>query len=149
MNINNFYITDITKLTTTYNNDIISTLNELSNTCSPYDKSQFESLKIYLNDTPTHKIWLISGNGEHIGMITTILEPKIIHHFGYVLHIEDFVIREKFRGQGIGKYVLSKIKDYAQSVHAYKIILNCSRENIGFYEKSGFSQKNVEMSMYL
>lgn len=149
MNLQNITLTDITKLTNAHNKNIITTLNELSNTCSLYHDSQFESLKIFLDDTPTHKIWLISVNGEHVGMITTILEPKIIHHFGYVLHIEDFVIREKFRGQGIGKYVLSKIKDYAQSVHAYKIILNCSPHNIGFYEKSGFSQKNVEMSMYL
>jgi glucosamine-phosphate N-acetyltransferase len=149
MNLPDITLTDITKLTNTHNKNIISILNELSNTCNPYNDSQFETLKLYLNDTPTHKIWLISENGEHIGIITTILEPKIIHHFGYVLHIEDFVIREKFRGSGIGKYVLHKIKEYAQSVHAYKIILNCSQENIRFYEKSGFTQKNVEMSMYL
>lgn len=143
---------DLTKVSGIINEtNIIELLSQLSNTCKPFQEQQFETLRIYLRENPCHKIWCVSNNDtdELIGMVTTILEPKIIHGFSYVVHIEDVVIGEKWRGYGFGKEVLEHIKQYSHSVHAYKIILNCSENVASFYEKSGFTQKNVEMSLYL
>lgn len=148
--MSNIKLIDITKINSNViRENVYELLSQLSNTIGYSTKQQFETLLIYLRTTQTHKIWCVYYDDEMIGILTTLLEPKIIHGFGYVLHVEDFIIHQKWRGCGFGKKVMDKIREYANSVHAYKIILNCSEENIGFYEKCGFSQKNVEMSLYL
>ena len=148
--MSNIKLKDITKIY-----DIVVRLNacellsQLSDTFSDYTQHQFDTFIMYLRTTQTHKIWCVYYDDEMIGIVTTLLEPKIIHSFGYVVHVEDFVIHKKWRGCGFGRKVMDKIKEYAQSAHAYKIILNCNEENIGFYEKCGYMHKNNEMSLYL
>ena len=76
------------------------------------------------------------------------IETKIIHNFGKVAHIEDVIVDNTYRGKGLGKMLVQKCIDYAQKLDCYKIILNCSDENIPFYEKCGFSKKENEMTLY-
>ena len=86
---------------------------------------------------------------EHIiGSVTIFIETKIIHNFGKVAHIEDVIVDNTYRGKGLGKVLVQKGIDYAQKHDCYKIILNCSDENIPFYEKCGFSKKENEMVLY-
>ena len=47
--------------------------------------------------------------------------------------------------RGLGKMLIEKLKDLAVEKGCYKTILNCSEDNIGFYEKCGFYQKEVQM----
>ena len=64
-------------------------------------------------------------------------------------HIEDIIIDKNHRGKGYGKILLNKIIEKSKKYGCYKIILYCEEKNVGFYEKNGFQQKNVEMSLYL
>jgi glucosamine-phosphate N-acetyltransferase len=63
-------------------------------------------------------------------------------------HIEDVVVDEEYQKKGFGKKLTEYCKQYAFENGCYKVILNCSKENIEFYEKCGFQQKNFEMSYY-
>ena len=83
-----------------------------------------------------------------VGSVTIFIETKLIHNFGKVAHIEDVIVDNKCRGKGLGKMLLQKSIDYALIHDCYKIILNCSDENIPFYEKCGFSKKENEMTLY-
>jgi ribosomal protein S18 acetylase RimI-like enzyme len=83
-----------------------------------------------------------------IGSVTIFIETKIIHNFGKVAHVEDVIVDNTYRGKGLGKMLVQKCIDYAQKHDCYKIILNCSDENIPFYEKCGFSKKENEMVLY-
>ena len=78
-----------------------------------------------------------------------LIEPKIIHDFRSVCHVEDFAIDDAYRGLGIGRIVLEKIKNLAQTYNCYKIILNCNNLVTGFYEKCGYVKTNEQMAMYL
>jgi len=83
-----------------------------------------------------------------VGSVTIFIETKLIHNFGKVAHVEDVIIDNTYRGKGLGKMLVQKCIDYARIHDCYKIILNCSDENIPFYEKCGFSKKENEMALY-
>lgn len=76
-----------------------------------------------------------------VGSVTIFIEAKLIHNFGKVAHIEDVIVDNTCRGKGLGKMLVQTCIDYAKIHYCYKIILNCSDENIPFYEKCGFSKK--------
>jgi glucosamine-phosphate N-acetyltransferase len=84
-----------------------------------------------------------------LGSGTIIYEPKIIHGCKNVGHIEDIVVHEKYRGQGIAQKILEKLTEAASNKNCYKVILDCKKDLITFYEKSGFRQNNFQMSKYL
>ena len=97
----------------------------------------------------THIYVLENSENQLIGMGTLLIESKLIHGGSKVAHIEDVVIDKKYQGNGYGKILINNLIEKAKKFKCYKIILNCNEKNIGFYEKAGFQQKNVEMSLYL
>ena len=80
---------------------------------------------------------------------TIIIEPKIIRGGKNVGHIEDIVVDEKFRGQGIAQILLNKLIEFGKENNCYKLILDCSDKNIKVYEKNGFEKKESQMVLYL
>jgi len=58
--------------------------------------------------------------------------------------IEDVVVDPGVRGFGVGKLLIDKCCEVARDT-AYKCILNCSEDNIKFYEKCGFTRNEVQM----
>ena len=80
-----------------------------------------------------------------VGCVTYLIEQKIQRGFSCVMHIEDVVTDTNHRGKGISKMLLNKAVSIAQENNCYKVILDCSEENVTFYEKIGFSKKEFQM----
>lgn len=80
-----------------------------------------------------------------VGMGTLLIERKLIHNCSCVGHIEDVVVHEKYRNMNFGKKIIDELLSIAKDKQAYKVILNCNSEKIGFYQKCGFHKSNVEM----
>lgn len=59
--------------------------------------------------------------------------------------IEDVAVSRHAGSRGVGTMLIEKLKELAIEKKCYKTILNCSEDNIGFYEKCGFYQKEVQM----
>ena len=105
--------------------------------------------KIVSELPPNHNIFVyLNENKKVIGMITLIIEQKLIHGGKCVGHIEDFVVDEMYRGNGIGKKMLDYCKEYAKKNNCYKIILDCNDNMKVFYERNGFIDKTNGMSLY-
>ena len=66
-----------------------------------------------------------------------------------VMHVEDVVVQKSKRGKNVGKQLIQFLIDLAKRRNCYKIILNCDETVKKFYEKCGFLNKNLEMSIYL
>lgn len=106
----------------------------------------------------TKKLELIESSGIYIVVIelkdriiatgTLVLEHKFIHGLSAVGHIEDIVVDSSYRGQGFGVKIIEHLVAKSKEQLCYKVILDCSNDNIGFYEKCGFIVKGVQMSMY-
>ena len=86
-----------------------------------------------------------SGDKVMVAIGTIFIEHKLIHNCSYVGHIEDIVVHEKYRNMSFGKSLIDYLVNIAKERQAYKVILNCSEEKIGFYQKCGFYKSNVEM----
>ena len=111
-------------------------------------KEDFEKHIDNINNNNIQQIILIIYNDELIGSGTIFKLVKI--HNNPIGQIEDVIIKEEYRGKGLGKLIIEKlteigIKDYC----CYKIILNCLDKNINFYKKCNYEQVGVEMKYML
>jgi glucosamine-phosphate N-acetyltransferase len=95
-----------------------------------------------------HLIYVIEDNNKIIASGTLLIENKFIHNCSKVGHIEDIVVDKKYRGHGLGKQIVNYLVDKSKELNCYKVILNCNEYNKPFYEKMGFTNKNIEMSKY-
>ena len=84
-----------------------------------------------------------------VGAGTLLLELKFIHKCGSVGHVEDVVVAERCRGKQLGKLIVDALVEEARRAKCYKIILDCAEKNVQFYERCGFSKKELQMVIYL
>ena len=105
-----------------------------------------------LKSIPAHYYIIViedtaSSNIAAAGSI--VVEHKFVHKNGLAGHIEDIVVNERYRGKNFGKWIIEQLKVIGERVGCYKIILDCSDKNVPFYEKCGFTKKEVEMVWYI
>ncbi len=131
------------------NEKYLNLLNQLNNTIdyNCISKNALENFISSLNEE--HQIIVIEDiEKDIIGTGTILIERKILHNMSKVAHIEDIVIDKNKRGSGLGFKIINYLVDIAKEKNCYKVILNCSEENVPFYEKCGFKQKSKQMSLY-
>lgn len=81
---------------------------------------------------------------ELVGFGVIVYEYKL--RGGIVGHIEDIVVKDKYKGKGIGKRLIEELIKLGRKKKCYKYTLACSKENIGFYESCGFKINGINMS---
>jgi len=125
--------------------EILNLLSQLT-TCTLMDQDRFE--KIIFNLKDNHNIYVYIKDNKVVGIITLLIEQKLIHNGACVAHIEDLVVDKEYTGKGIaGELINFCLSKLSSDVH-YKVILNCTEELKPFYEKFGFTQKNIQMAKY-
>lgn len=107
--------------------------------------SRAEQILDFILPNPVYNIFVAEIKGKIVGSITLLLERKLIHNGGIVGHIEDVVVAKEYSGKGIGSELIGFALGAAKSKKCYKVILNCSREFMPFYEKFGFKEYGVQM----
>ena len=128
-------------------NGFFETLSNLSQV-GQISQDTEEAAKILdsIEENNISKIYVAVGNnGQIIGSITLLVEQKFIHNGGKVGHIEDVVTRKEYSGKGIGSALVQKCIEAAKEKKCYKVVLDCSLDNIAFYEKAGFQKHEVSM----
>jgi glucosamine-phosphate N-acetyltransferase len=91
---------------------------------------------------------ITSPSGQIVATGTLLVERKFIRGCGLAGHIEDIVVDGEQRGRNLGKILLDRLKSLAQEIGCYKVILDCERDRVGFYEKCGFTEKGSQMTVY-
>jgi glucosamine-phosphate N-acetyltransferase len=62
-------------------------------------------------------------------------------HTNPIGQIEDVVIDKNYRGLGYGKLLIDFLVKFGkEKTTCYKIVLNCTQENLEFYHKCGFKE---------
>ena len=103
-----------------------------------------------INSQDGHVFVAVTGYGNDekiIGTTTVLVEQKFIRSGARVAHIEDVSTRKEFEGHGVAKAVMSHAISYARERGCYKVILDCSDETKGFYERLGFRANENHMRL--
>jgi len=131
-----------------YYKDYLTLLKQL--TIVEKKKINFIQFKNFVNNLSNkHIIIIIEDNNKIIGSGTLLIENKVIHNMGLVAHIEDIVIHNNYKKQGLGKKIIDELINISIQSNCYKIILDCNEKNVNFYQNSGFKQKEIQMVKYL
>ena len=126
--------------------DIFGLLESLTS-APTIDKKVYDFIVANLGNN--HKIFLYIKDEIVVGIVTILIEQKLIHNASKVAHIEDLIVDKAYRNQGIASALLKKCIDISQENKCYKIILNCDKSLIKFYEKSEFVATETQMRYYL
>ena len=140
------YIRKLQKEDVTPDGDFIRILGQLS----PINDEKWATCDYsslwdqYARQTHTHVI-VVVDNDMVIGTGSIFIEQKFLRAGGIVGHIEDVVVDKTTRSTGVGRRITDHLVDIAKSNSCYKVILNCSDHNVGFYDKCGFHLSGNEM----
>lgn len=132
-----------------YNRGFLELLEQLTTVnAMSINKIDFNLQVKELNKNPGHLIIVMIDKNQIIATGCIFIERKFIHTMGKVGHIEDVVVHKNYRNKGLGKEIINTLVEFARRIECYKVILDCSEENISFYENCGFEKKGIEMSKY-
>ena len=107
-------------------------------------------LSIVDNLNSNHHIYIYQNYDKvPIGIITLIIEQKLIHSGSCVGHIEDLVVDSGYNGRGIATELINHCVQIAKDNNCYKVILDCKEELIPFYNKNNFKQQGSCMRIDL
>jgi glucosamine-phosphate N-acetyltransferase len=124
--------------------DTLSNLAPIGNLINQHKRAKMILSEI--RSYPFYNIFVaVREDGELIGSVTILIEQKFIHDGAKVGHIEDVVTRKEYQGRGVGKALVLKALDFARQKKCYKVVLDCSKTNVEFYEKLGFKQHEISM----
>jgi len=83
-----------------------------------------------------------------VGVGSVFMERKFLRGLGVVGHIEDIAVDKNMQGHKLGLRIIQALTAISEGQGAYKTILNCSTDNIPFYKKCGYEEKEHEMAKY-
>lgn len=111
--------------------------------------SEFVEAGISSNDWAC---WVAEENGDivshiYVRRIRKIPKPKRSwDEIGYVTNVYT---KPQYRGKGIGKHLMEKVKEWAVECDLELLIVWPSERAVPFYEREGFSVKNEIMELIL
>lgn len=126
-------------------NDFIDYIDLLSQ-LTQVGETSVEKFKQFVSEQDhRQKTLVLEIDGKIRGCLTILIENKVARSHSKVMHIEDVVTHTEWRGKGISRKLIDRAKEISKEVGCYKVILNCSEENLGFYKHLGFIQKEYGM----
>lgn len=131
----------IRKLNNSYDdyNQFFVLINQFRETSFTYEEfSNLISNKI--------NVYIIEENSLIIAAATIYYEYKFIFNCCYNAHIEDVIVDINHRRKGYGKILISFLLNLARNNKCLKLTLNCSDDNIKFYESCGLEKRGNQMS---
>ena len=85
---------------------------------------------------------VVEINNIIVGVASLYIIEKLTRKMGL---IEDVAVDSNYRGKGIGIKLIQNLTSEAKDMGCDKIVLNSSKDNISFYEKSGFKVNEIQM----
>jgi GNAT superfamily N-acetyltransferase len=130
--------------------ELYSLLTQLM-TKGPLDRDRMEKAFRELLGEDTVRIGVFDDGQELLGMVTVSVHATL-HHFGRVAIVDEMVVTENARGQGVGKALMNWAKEQAIDMGADALELHSAefRNNAhAFYEALGFQHKGSVFSTKL
>lgn len=134
-------------------NDILYLLNQLSSFSEEDKKISQENLSQVMQkiiENGNHYLIIAEKDNEIIGTSLLLIQLNLFHGGKSSGHIENVITDKNYRNRGVGKEMIKFLIEKAKEKNCYKVILNCKKENIPFYEKCNLKETGeVEMRISL
>lgn len=127
-----------------FRNGFFETLENLSSLEGLTTKRAIQILQ-EISINPLYRIFVVEDKGQIVGATTLLVEQKFIHNGSRVGHIEDVATRKGWEHKGIGSAVVKHTIEAARKEGCYKVVLDCSKERVTFYERLGFRRSALSM----
>lgn len=92
---------------------------------------------------PAMMVFMAEASGEVVGLATISFRPQLRLRAD-LFSIDEFVIADRVRGQGVGRRFLEHLKGVAKQAGAKRLELETNRARAsyrrGFYVKNGFTE---------
>jgi len=131
-----------------FNKGFLELLSQLT-TVGDITIENFAKKLLDISKNPLHKIFVLEHENKIISCATLLVEEKFIHSGSRVGHVEDVVVHSGYRGMQLGKKMIDFLSKQAEKMGCYKILLDCSEENVPFYQKCFYQHKGAYMAKYL
>eukprot|EP01062_Namystynia_karyoxenos_P071423 TRINITY_DN66920_c0_g1_i1.p1 TRINITY_DN66920_c0_g1~~TRINITY_DN66920_c0_g1_i1.p1 ORF type:complete len:261 (+),score=63.92 TRINITY_DN66920_c0_g1_i1:75-785(+) len=130
-----------------YHKGFLDALSQLT-TVGEVSEAEFAAQLDHMNKSNGSHNVLVAEDADTGLIVATgaiLLERKFVHACGLVGHIEDVVVLKTVRGQKLGQRIVEALQEIGTKAGCYKIILDCARSNMPFYERQKFYEKEVQM----
>lgn len=92
-------------------------------------------------------LFMLEENGQSIGFMNTVVFYSVWAH-GKVLFLDDFFIREPFRGKGYGAAALAELEKLIQREGLLRVQLLAENTNpraVRFYRREGYGLQEINL----
>lgn len=117
---------------------------------TPNREKQLRGLRLILEQPSRGRIFVLRNHTKIIGMINLLITISTAEG-GFVLLLEDLVIRKEHRGQGYGSQLLQHAIEFARQKNFLRITLLTDQpsESRKFYLKHGFVESGMVPMRYM
>jgi glucosamine-phosphate N-acetyltransferase len=143
-----YYIRDLR--TDDYNNNYLGLLGQLYNMTDiseEFFNKQLDNIKKKTN----YYIRVIEqkSTGKIVATGCVFIEFKFAFNLGKVAYVDDIVVDEKYRNQGLGKMLVSHLKRLAMANGVVIMNVIASEKHFTFFRSLGFSEDKNHYSIKL
>lgn len=110
------------------------------------DPEAFRSIFEINISNPSYLYLVAEKNAEVAGMISLHCQ-FLLHHCGLVGEVQELIIKEPFRGMGIGEALLEQVSDHAVKNGWLQLEVSSNKKRFRahqFYLKNGFSRNHFK-----
>jgi GNAT superfamily N-acetyltransferase len=106
----------------------------------------FDKLRSY----PDYRIHVALADGKIVGTFTLLVIDNLAHRGARSAILENVVVDEGLRGQGIGKKMMAYAGNLCREKKCYKMALNSNRHRMAahrFYESLGYERHGCSFAI--
>jgi ribosomal protein S18 acetylase RimI-like enzyme len=130
--------------------DIVSLIRELARIEGMPSPITADYVTAYLG-APGVCILLLEAAGQVLGLISYFIRPNLYHAADCCL-IDELIVLEQARGQGVGSALLEKVIERAIAMGCAEVSLSTMTDNaaaIAFYRQHGFTSEALSLEQHL
>jgi len=142
----------------------LSIIQELNNSLFKLEKENYDSTLV--NDWPlseegkeyfsdlilNHYVIVATLNNNIVGYLAGTIEEKVSYVEVQYGEINNMLVKDEYRGYGVGKLLINNFKEYCKSnnISDIKVVASYKNKNaIEFYHKNGFEEFDLTLTVKL
>lgn len=127
--------------------DLLAELLTLESDFKPDREKQLRGLRLILDNTVLGRLFVVRDGERVLGMANALITVSTAEG-GYVLLLEDVIMRRGQRGNGLGRKLLEHVLGWATAQDITRVTLLADRDNaaaLDFYRKLGFDDSRMRV----